>query len=82
MYEQEFVLYEAYSPKNLLFPRSAYETFSLVNKDPAESRGIFSEGYSLLVDVLGIPPMFNAGIEQFATEPEFPRGHGLNAYQP
>ena len=32
--EEEFVLlYEAYRPSNLLFPHSAYEKFSLANKD-------------------------------------------------
>ena len=35
--EEEFVLlYEAYRPSNLPFPHSAYERFSLANKDPTE----------------------------------------------
>ena len=37
--KEEFVLlYEAYRPSNLPFPHSAYEKFSLPNKDPAEFR--------------------------------------------
>ena len=47
--EEEFVLlYEAYRPSNLPFPHSAYEKFSLANKDQPNvkpisewKRGIF-----------------------------------------
>ena len=42
MYEQEFALYEAYSPKILLFPHSAHATFSLVNEDLAKAEGYSS----------------------------------------
>ena len=40
--EEEFVLlYEAYRVNNLPFPHSAYEKFSLANKDPAECKADF-----------------------------------------
>ena len=42
--EEEFVLlYEAYRPSNLPFPHSAYEKFSLANKDSAECNSDFRE---------------------------------------
>ena len=42
--EEEYVLlYEAYRPSNLPFPYSAYERFSLSNKDPVECRADFRE---------------------------------------
>ena len=46
--EEDFVLlYEAYRPSNLPFPHSAYERFSLSNKDPVECRADFRvERYS------------------------------------
>ena len=40
--EEEFIpLYEAYRPSNLPFPHSAYEKFSLADKDPAECKADF-----------------------------------------
>ena len=40
--EEEFVLLsEANRPSNLPFPHSAYEKFSLANKDPVESKTDF-----------------------------------------
>ena len=40
--DEEFaVLYEEYTPQNLLFPHGQYETFSLLNKDPAECKEDF-----------------------------------------
>ena len=42
--EEEFVLlYDTYRPRNLPFPHSAYEKFSLANEDPAESLKPISE---------------------------------------
>ena len=43
--EEEFVLLsEANRPSNLPFPHSAYEKFSLANKDPVESTTDFRVG--------------------------------------
>ena len=40
--DEEFVLLsEAHRPSNLPFPHSAYEKFSLANKDPAECKADF-----------------------------------------
>ena len=40
--QEEFVLlYEAYKPRNLSYPLSAYEKFSLANKDSAECNSDF-----------------------------------------
>ena len=40
--EEEFVLlYDTYRPRNLPFPHSAYEKFSLANEDPAECKANF-----------------------------------------
>ena len=59
--EEEFVLlYEAYRPSNLPLPHSAYETLSLANKDPAESKADFlvERDIPLLLDALRVPPVF------------------------
>ena len=59
--EEFFLLFEAYSPQNLPFPHSTYEKFSLVNKDPAESKADFRVEKSdipLLVEALGVTPLF------------------------
>ena len=60
--EEEFVLlYEAYRPSNLPFPHSAYEKFSLANKDPAECKADFrveKRDIPLLLDALRVPPVF------------------------
>ena len=52
--EEEFVLlYDTYRPRNLPFPHSAYEKFSLANKDPAECKADFrveKRDIPLLVD--------------------------------
>ena len=43
--EEEFVLlYDTYRPRNLPFPHSAYEKFSLANKDPAKCKADFRVG--------------------------------------
>ena len=73
MVEEEFVLlYEAYRPSNLPFPHSAYEKFSLANKDPAECKADFrveKRDIPLLVDALRVPVLsFNAAMEQFGME--------------
>ena len=58
--EKEFVLlYEAHWPSNL--PHSAYENFSLANKDPAECKADFraeKRNIPLLLDALRVPPVF------------------------
>ena len=58
--EEEFVLlYEAYRPSNL--PHSAYEKFSLANKDPAECKADFrveKRDIPLLLDALRVLPVF------------------------
>ena len=60
--EEEFVLlYEAYRVSNLPFPHSAYEKFSLANKDPAECKADFQvekKDIPLLLDALRVPPVF------------------------
>ena len=60
--EEEFVLlYDTYRPRNLPFPHSAYEKFSLANKDPAECKADFrveKRDIPLLVDALTLPPVF------------------------
>ena len=60
--EEEFVLlYDTYRPRNLPFPHSAYEKFSLANKDPAECKADFrveKRDIPLLVDALTVPPEF------------------------
>ena len=61
--EEEFVLlYEAYRPSNLPFPHSAYENFSLANKDPAEcikaGFRVEKRNIPLFLDVLKVPPVF------------------------
>ena len=89
-----FLLFEAYSPYNLLFPHYAYEKFSLVNKNPAECKADFrveKMDIPLLVDVLGVPSMLKCrfgticegteGLCNNACIRESPRGHGLNAFQ-
>ena len=43
--DEEFaVLYEEYTPQNLPFPHCQYDTFSLLNKDPAQCKASFSSG--------------------------------------
>ena len=58
--EEEFgLLYEAYRPSNL--PHSAYEKFSLTNKDPAECKADFrveKRDIPLLLDALRVPSVF------------------------
>ena len=40
--DEEFaVLYEEYTPQNLPFRHCQYDTFSLLNKDPAECKADF-----------------------------------------
>lgn len=60
--EEEFVLlYEAYRASNLPFPHSAYEKFSLANKDPAECKADFrveKRDIPLLPDALRVAPVF------------------------
>ena len=60
--EEEFVLvYDTYRPRNLPFPHSAYEKFSLANKDPAKCKADFrveKRDIPLLVDGLTVPPVF------------------------
>ena len=60
--EEEFVLlYESYRPSNLRFPHSAYEKFSLANKDTAECNADFrveKRDIPLLLDALRVPPVF------------------------
>ena len=62
--EEEFVLlYEAYRPENLSFPHLAYEKFSaLEDKDAAECKADFrfakTRDIPLLVEALGVPPIF------------------------
>ena len=57
--EEKFVLlYEGYRPSNL--PHSAYENFSLANKDPAECKADFRKekrDIPLLLDALRVPPV-------------------------
>ena len=52
--EEEFVLlYDTYRPRNLPFPHSVYEKFSLTNKDSAECEADFrveKRDIPLLVD--------------------------------
>ena len=60
--EEEFVLvYDTHRPRNLPFPHSAYEKFSLANKDPAKCKADFrveKRDIPLLVDRLTVPPVF------------------------
>ena len=60
--EEEFVLLsEVHRPSNLPFPHSAYEKFSLANKDPAECKADFrveKRDIPLLIDALRVPPVF------------------------
>ena len=62
--EEEFVLLsEVHRPSNLPFPHSAYEKFSLANKDPAECKADFrveKRDIPLLIDALRVPPVYNA----------------------
>ena len=57
--DKEFsVLYEAYAPANLPFQPTAYEKFSLKNKNSAECKADFyvdKRDIALLVEVLGVP---------------------------
>ena len=59
--EEEFVLlYKAYRLSNFPFPHSAYEKFSLTNKDPAKCKANFpveKRDIPLLLDVLRLPPV-------------------------
>ena len=60
--DEEFaVLYEEYTPQNLPFPHCQYDTFSLLNKDPAECKADFrveKADIPLLIDALRMPPEF------------------------
>ena len=40
-HEEFAVFYEEYTPQNLPFPHCQYDTFSLLNKDPAECKADF-----------------------------------------
>ena len=55
------VFYEAYAPQNLPFQHSAYEKFSLENKNSAECKADFrvdKRDITLLVEALRVPPIF------------------------
>ena len=60
--EEEFVLlYEAYRLSNLPFSHSAYEKFSLANKDPTECKTDFrveKKDIPSLLDALRVAPVF------------------------
>ena len=60
--DEEFsVLYEAYAPQNLPFQHSAYEKFSLENKNSAECKADFrvdKRDITLLVEALRVPSIF------------------------
>lgn len=60
--EEELVLLsEVNRPSNLPFPHSAYEKFSLANKDPAECKADFrveKRDIPLLIEALRVPPVF------------------------
>ena len=60
--EEELVLLsEVNRPSNLPFPHSAYEKFSLANKDPAECKADFrveKRDIPLVIEVLRVPPVF------------------------
>ena len=60
--DEEFsVLYEAYTPQNLPFQHSAYEKFSLENKNSAECKAdchVDKRDIALLVEALRVPPIF------------------------
>ena len=70
--EEEFVLLsEVHRPSNLPFPHSAYEKFSLANKDPAECKTDFRverRDLPLLIDALSNLSSSNAAMEQVAME--------------
>ena len=57
--DEEFsVLYEAYAPQNLPFQHSAYEKFSLENKNSAECKADFrvdKRDITLLIEALRVP---------------------------
>ena len=58
------VLYKEYTPQNLPFPHCQYDTFSLLNKDPAECEADFrveKADIPLLIDTLRMPPEFVCG---------------------
>ena len=59
--DEEFsVVYEAYAPQNLPFQQSAYEKFSLENKNFAECKADFrvnKRDIALLVEALRVPPV-------------------------
>ena len=59
--EEFFLLFEAYRQSNIPFPHSAYEKFSLANKDPAECKADFlveKKDIPMLLDALRVPPVF------------------------
>ena len=60
--EKEFILlYEEDTPQNPPIPHTAYEKFSLVNKEPAECKVDFrveKADIPLLVEALQVPPIF------------------------
>ena len=62
--EEEFVLLcDTYRPRNLPFPHSAYEKFSLANTDPAECKAdsrVEKRDIPLLVEALTVPPVFRS----------------------
>ena len=67
----EEIIDEAYRPSNFPFPHSAYEKFSLANKDPAECKADFrgeKKDIPLLLDALRVPLSSNVAMEQFAME--------------
>ena len=60
--DEEFsVLYEAYAPQNLPFQHSAYEKFSLENKNSVECKADFrvdKRDIALLIEALRVPLIF------------------------
>ena len=60
--EEEFILlYKEYTPQNPPIPYTAYEKFSLVNKEPAECKVDFrveKADIPLLVESLQVTPIF------------------------
>ena len=60
--DEEFsVFYEAYAPQNLPFQHSAYEKFSLENKNSAECKADFrvdKRDITLLIEALRVPLIF------------------------
>ena len=65
--DEEFsVLYEAYAPQNLPFQHSAYEKFSLENKNSAECKADFrvdKRDIALLIEASRVPLIFKCSNE-------------------